>query len=182
VKGRGGTDFAGGDWNGTGGIASFSASSAGGGDDISFALGYVDNSFLPNLGLSSYTSFGGQTVDGSSVLIRYTKGADVNLDGLINGDDVTIVGADLNGGGTGEWFLGDFDYDGICDSDDVTVLGALYDPTAPPLSSAELSARFGGEFAAAFERGRAMAVPEPSALAMLGLGGLSLLKRHRRQN
>src|SRR6185503_15711129 len=164
--------FAGGDWNGTGGISSFAASSAGGGDDISFAVGYVDNSFLPNLGLASYTSFGGQTVNGTSVLIRYTKGADVNLDGLINGDDVTIVGADLNAGGTGEWFLGDFDYDGICDGDDVTVLGALYDPTAPPLSSAQLTAQFGDEFANAFARGQTLGVggiPEPSSAAFLGL-------------
>src|SRR5205823_2365876 len=137
--------------NGTGGIASFAASQAGGGDDISFAVGYVENSFLPQLGLSSYTSFGGQTVDSGSLLIRYTKGADANLDGIVNGDDVTIVGADLNNGSTGEWFLGDFDYDGICDGDDVTVLGALYDPTAPALSSGQLTAQYGREFAAAFE-------------------------------
>ena len=75
----------------------------------------------------------------------HTRGADCNLDGVVNSDDVTIVGGDYNAGGTGEWFLGDFDYDGICDGDDVTVLGALYDPTAPPLSSSELTARFGSE-------------------------------------
>jgi len=52
----------------------------------------------------------------------------------------------LNAGGTGQWFLGDFDYDGICDGDDVTVLGALYNPTAPPLSAGQLTAQFGSEF------------------------------------
>lgn len=180
--GRGGTDFANAPWNGAG-INSTSASAAGGGDGISFAIGYVDNSFLPNVGLASFTSFGGQTVDSASVLVRYTRGADANLDGLVNGDDVTIVGTDFNAGGTGEWFLGDFDYDGICDGDDVTVLGALYDPTAPPLSGAELTAQYGSGFATAFERGRQLGpanVPEPSSLMVLGIGAAALLKRSRR--
>jgi uncharacterized membrane protein len=64
----------------------------------------------------------------------------------------------------------------------VTVLGALYDATAPALSQAQLSAQYGSEFAAAFARGQAMAaVPEPTALSLLGLGGLAMLKRRRRQ-
>src|ERR1044072_9906009 len=96
----------------------------------------------------------GQTVDSSSLLIRFTKGADCNLDGLVNSDDLTIVGATYNTAGSGDWFLGDFDYDGMCDSDDVTVIGALYDPTAPALSPAQLTAQYGADFAAAFEKGR----------------------------
>ncbi len=185
VSGRGGTGFATGTWNGTGGISSFKASPAGGGDLTSFQVGYAENSFLPNLGTASYTSFGGQTVDSGSLLIRYTKGADANLDGIVNGDDVTIVGTDLNAGGTGHWFMGDFDYDGMCDGDDATVLGVLYDPTAPPLSSAQLNAQYGEEFAAAFERGRALAalgaIPEPSSAVLIGLGGLAMMKRQRRR-
>ncbi len=188
VAGRGGTDFANAPWNGTasGAIASYASSTAGGGDGISFALGYLENSFFPFLGLSSYTSFGGETVDSGSLLIRYTKGADANLDGVVNGDDVTIVGLDFNAGGTGEWFLGDFDYDGMCDGDDVTVMGALYNPTAPPLSSAQLSAQYGDEFAAAFERGRALAaagaIPEPASITLWGVGFSSLLLKRRRRS
>ncbi len=185
IAGRGGTGFAHAPWNGTGGISSFKASIAGGGDGVSFAIGYVPNSALPTLGLPTYGTFGGQVVDSGSLLIRYTLGADANLDGIVNGDDVTVVGADLNAGGTGDWFLGDFDYDGICDGDDVTVLGALYNPTAPPLSANQLTAQFGSEFAAAFERGRAIAasraaVPEPSTITLLGMTSISLLRRRRR--
>src|ERR1041385_8856281 len=103
---------------------------------------------------------------------------------MVNGADVTIVGADVTAGGTGEWYLGDFDFDGKCDGDDVTVLGALYSPTAPPLSLAQLTAQYGDDFAAAFERGRALAasssVPEPSGFALLSLPMLAAIKRSRR--
>ncbi len=188
VAGRNGTDFAAGDWQGTGGISSSAAAPGGigdgtnGGDGVSFAIGYVENSFLPQLGLPSYTAFGGQTVDGGSMLIRFTKGADANLDGRVNSDDVTIVGALFNSAGTGEWFLGDFDYDGICESDDVTVLGALYDPTAPALGAAQLEAQYGNEFAAAFARGQSLksSVPEPGTGALIAFSATVLLARRRR--
>ncbi len=137
LAGRGGTDFGAATWNAAGGISSLSASPDGGGDGVSFAIGYVDNAFLPQLGLPSYSVCFGQNVDDTTVLIRYTLGADANLDGKVNTDDVTVVGALFGNGGTGDWFLGDFDYDGIVDSDDVTVLGAMYDPTAPALAPAQ---------------------------------------------
>jgi hypothetical protein len=50
------------------------------------------------------------------------------------------------------------------------------------LSAATLSARYGAEFAAAFEAGQAMAVPEPTTITALGLGAMGLLARRRRRN
>ncbi len=178
VAGRGGTGFANGSWNGSGIVSSTAAAA----DIVSVAVGYVDNSFLPNLGLPSYTSFGGQSVDSSSVLVRYTLGADANLDGRVNSDDLTIVGALYNNPSSGEWFLGDFDFDGICDTDDVTVLGAMYDATAPALSGAQLAAQFGEEFADAFARGQTSGVPEPGGAAVGGLGlALGSMARRKRR-
>lgn len=189
INGRGGTDFGNATWQGTGGIASAAAAPGGigdginPGDGISFAIGYVENSFLPQLGVGSFTTFGGQPVDGGSLLVRFTRGADCTLDGRVNTDDVTIVGADFGNPGTGEWFLGDFDYDGICDTDDVTVLGAMYDPTAPALSEAQLTAQYGSEFAAAFENGRRLgpSVPEPASSLLIGVGAYATLCRRRRR-
>ncbi len=132
LTGRGGTDFGMASWNGPGINSSVAAAQ----DGFSFAIGYVENSFLPNLGVASYSAFMGQTIDGTSILVRYTRGADATLDGVVNSDEVTIMGLNYNSVGTGDWFLGDFDYDGKCDSDDVTSLGLLYNPTAPPLSPA----------------------------------------------
>jgi len=55
IKGRGGTDFGNAPWNGIGGIASLAASNAGGGDAISYAIGYVANSDPPDLRLANVT-------------------------------------------------------------------------------------------------------------------------------
>ena len=124
-------------------------------------------------------------VGASSILIKYTRGADATLDGLVDNNDVTIVGGEFNNPNSGQWFLGDFDYSGACDNNDVTALGGLFNPGAPPYSPAQLSAQFGIAFAQAFAAGQAMdlsaAVPEPASIGMLGLGGLGLLARRRRR-
>ena len=76
--------------------------------------------------------------------MAFTRTADANLDGVVNDDDVTIVGASYAPGVAGaSWAVGDFDYNGFVDDDDVTLLGVLYDPGAPPLAAAAGSAGFG---------------------------------------
>jgi hypothetical protein len=90
------------------------------------------------------------------VLIAYTRTGDANLDGVVDDDDVTIVGATYAPGlPQPAWALGDFDYNGFVDDDDVTLLGAFYDPSAAPLISPSPQA-------ASF----VSAVPEPSSLIL----------------
>src|SRR5206468_9012583 len=83
--------------------------------DASHRLGYADNA---TLGVSS---FGGQPVDASSILIEFTYAGDSNLDGKV---DVTDLGAlATNWQSTRSvWTDGDFNYDEMVD---VTDLGAL---------------------------------------------------------
>jgi len=104
------------------------------------------------LPLGAFTSFRGQTVDSTSVLVAFTRTADANLDGVVNDDDVTIVGASYAPGVAGaSWAVGDFDYNGFVDDDDVTLLGAFYNPSASPLAAPGASV---------------VAVPEPGSLTL----------------
>jgi hypothetical protein len=141
-----------GTWDGKGITSSTSAAAP-----DSTSVGYAVNADMP---LGAVPTFRGQAVDPSSVLIRHTRLGDANLDGVVNDDDVTIVGA-MYAPGTANaaWANGDFDYNGFVDDDDVTLLGALYAPGETPIPAPD-----GGGVAA---------VPEPATWLMLALGGLA---------
>jgi hypothetical protein len=128
LTGRGGAGL-GGTWTGAG-ITSSAAAGANQTEPESRSVGYAENSQLP---LGPYTTFRGQAVDTTSVLIAYTRTADSNLDGFVNDDDVTVLGASYAPGAAGgAWALGDFEYNGFIDDDDVTLLGVFYNPAAGP--------------------------------------------------
>jgi hypothetical protein len=131
VAGRGGAGVGNGAWTGTG-ITSSSAAAANAVDAESRSVGYVENASLP---LGPYATFRGQVVDDTAVLIVYARTSDTNLNGAVNDDDVTIIGATyMPGAQNSHWALGDFDYNGFVDDDDVTLLGAFYDAAAAPLA------------------------------------------------
>jgi hypothetical protein len=132
LAGRGGPGL-GKPWNGQG-ITSSVAASANTTEPESRSVGYAENGAMP---LGPLTTFRGQPVDETSILFAYTRTGDANLDGMVNDDDVTIVGASYAPGvAQASWALGDFDYNGFVDDDDVTLLGAFYDPNAAPLIGA----------------------------------------------
>jgi hypothetical protein len=94
-------------------------------------VGYAENSALP---LGAYTTFRSVPVDDTAILIAYTRTGDVNLDGVVNDDDVTVVSANYAPGiGNRHWYDGDLDYDGEVNDDDNTLMGVFYDPTAQPV-------------------------------------------------
>ena len=129
LTGRGGPGL-GASWDGTG-ITSSAAAQANGAEPESRSVGYVENALLP---LGAYTSFRGVTVDDTAVLIAFARTGDANLDGVVNDDDVTVLGASYKPGvANGDWALGDFDYNGFVDDDDVTLLGAFFNPSAEAL-------------------------------------------------
>jgi hypothetical protein len=163
LVGRGGPGF-GASWTGQG-IASSAAAAA---DPESRSIGYAENASLP---LGAYTSFRGQPVDETSLLMAYTRTGDANLDGMVDDQDVTIVGATFDPAvPQSSWALGDFDFNGFVDDTDVTLLGALYDPTAEPLV-APIGAGAG-----------VVAVPEPGSMILAASAIAVLLGfRHRRK-
>jgi hypothetical protein len=114
--------------------------------------------------LGPLATFRGQSVDATSVLMAFTRTGDANLDGVVNDDDVTIVGASYAPGvPQAAWALGDFDYNGFVDDDDVTLLGAFYDPLAAPLAGPP------AEPGASGSADGVAAVPEPATLKLLGV-------------
>jgi uncharacterized membrane protein len=158
-------------WNGNG-ITSSTVAAANAAEPESRSIAYAENSGLP---LGPFTTFRGQPVDETALLIAYTRTGDANLDGLVNDDDVTIVGASYAPGvSQPHWALGDFDYNGFVDDDDVTLLGAFYDPSAtalsPPVASDDSTWRAEPEA----EVSAVAAVPEPGTLISAATAGILL--------
>jgi autotransporter-associated beta strand protein len=165
IAGRGAPGLIG-TWDGKGITSSTSAAAP-----DSTSVGYAVNGDMP---LGPVATFRGDTVDVSSVLIRHTRTGDATLDGVVNDDDVTIVGATYAPGvAQASWALGDFDYNGFVDDDDITLLGVFYDPSAPPVL-APIAVSGAG----------VAAVPEPSAiwLFIAGCAGALALTHRRNRN
>jgi len=121
-------------WNGSGIQSSYARDN---GNGFNLAIGYADNTDLAAVRASgSYTSFGGETVSSSCVLVQLTRGADATMDGIVDGQDVAIIGTHFQKPGSGQWCFGDFDYSGTCDGSDVAVLGTSFGKTSPVLSPA----------------------------------------------
>ena len=134
------------------------------------ALGMVDNQ---NTLLGYRDEFGGEAVDYSSVLVRYTYWGDIDLNGLVDSNDFDwlLYGyffpelPEDNG-----WWTGDLNWDGVVDADDFDWLLHGYYFQGDPMSGSGLPA------------GSPMsATPEPATLALLGLGALAAMASRRRR-
>jgi hypothetical protein len=140
LSGRGSSGgVAGGQWNGPTGLTSSTAAQAFlDNNKETLAIGYALNGEL----LTAYTTFLGQPVADSDLLIRLTRNADANLDGVVNNNDITILAGFYRPGTLGRhWHNADFNYDGEVNNNDITILAGFYAPNAPPLtlSSSSLS-------------------------------------------
>ena len=112
-------------WSGNG-IVSHTAASGG----SQYALGTADNS-SPNL-----TTFAGQAVDGTSVLIRFTYAGDANLDGQVDLTDLSILASSWQMAGR-QLSQGNFNYSSLVDLTDLSLLASNWQKILPtPLGMA----------------------------------------------
>jgi fibronectin-binding autotransporter adhesin len=159
------TGYAGGAQNGTTGIESSVAAATPG-----FAVGYADGADGVVAGLSS-----------GQIELKYTRYGDANLDGVVSGDDFTILVGNL-GKSVSAWDKGDFNYDGVVSGDDFTLLvgnlGKAANGADITLPAADLAAI--DAFAAA--NGLLASVPEPTTAGLLIVAGLGMLSRRRRNS
>jgi GH18 family chitinase len=118
----------GGAWDGSG-IMTSKPAAAGGLTTVAIAEAH------DVLGLSGSATqlWNGQTVDSTSILIKYTYAGDANLDGMISGDDYSAI--DFNAGVANAfgYFNGDFNYDGIISGDDYSTIDFNYRAQGLPL-------------------------------------------------
>jgi hypothetical protein len=156
-------------WQGTAGVTSSVAASLSG-----YALGYAEASDALGLSGTSTTNWLGQTVDGTSLLVRYTKAGDATLDGSVDFNDLVKVAQHYNDvSGNRTWFEGDLNYDGNVDFNDLVLLAQTYNTALPA-----------GPVPAAVSADWAMAlasVPEPGSLGAIGLVGVAVWGRRRKR-
>ncbi len=121
------TGYNAGNWQGNGVTSSNAADPSTNGI---YTLGIVDNAAMTN----AFTSFGGQTVDTSSVLVRFTYRSDRNLDGAINiNDSFSFNGSYNEAASSFNWLAGDLNFDGICSINDSFLFNGSYNESLPPL-------------------------------------------------
>jgi len=116
------TGYAGGSWTGNGITSSAAAAASSSAQQT--AVGYAEAS---DLGVST---FWGQSVDPTSVLVRYTYSGDANLDGSVDTIDFNLVASHFSQSGA-MWDTGDFDFNGTTDTIDFNLLVSNFSLSLP---------------------------------------------------
>ena len=112
--------YNGGTWNGNGITSAVAQSVAlNAANPNKTAIGFAEASAL------GVSSFDGQPVDSTAILLKYTLAGDANLDGKVNAQDFDDLASNY-GKQSRTWLQGDFNYDGQVNSLDFNVLAANF--------------------------------------------------------
>jgi hypothetical protein len=155
--------YAGGAWNGPGIDSSATAANSG------YGLGVADSADPGNpADLSS-----------DQIEIKYTLLGDLNLDGVVNGDDFTILVGNLGKSVSG-WDQGDFFYTGTVNGDDFTALISNLGKSANGGDVQLPASVYAAVDAFAAAHGLMADVPEPASVGLAVLGIMGALSVRRR--
>jgi hypothetical protein len=140
-----------------------------------YGLGVVLND-LAQVGGSGpiYTSFGGQSVSGNEVLVKFTYFGDADLSETIDATDYSLIDNGYVNSLSG-WINGDFDYSGTIDATDYALIDNAYVNQSGPLAEeliAEHTRMFGSEYTSALQAIRSGLIPEPAGVGACILAGL----------
>jgi hypothetical protein len=125
IAGLVGTGYAAGAWTGVGGIASGAAAAN---TSHLTALGTILASAAANT-----STFDGQPISATDVLVKYTYYGDTNLDGAVDIADYTRTDVGFITPGSGGWSNGDFNYDKAVDGSDYTLIDNAFNGQTTPL-------------------------------------------------
>ncbi len=112
-------------WDGNHGIVSSTAEASAKGDG-KITVGYLDGAAQNDPDIGNYAAnVGGPSLATNQVIFRPTLMGDLNLDGVVNGDDIGIlIGLGYYGKSTAPhgWFDGDLNGDGVVDGNDIGLI------------------------------------------------------------
>ena len=151
IRAQIGTAYNGGLWDGPGITTSL-------GNVNNFAIGYAE---AGDIFTTFPANFVGESIDGSTAIVRFTRYGDADLNGVVNIGDFAKLAANFNTPAV--WVRGDFNYDGQATIADFSLLAANFN-LGLPIDSA-----------------RPSTVPEPVA-GLLGVlaAAIGLPARRRR--
>ena len=115
------------------------------------------------------TTFDGQTVSNTDVLVKYTYYGDTDLSGVVDSSDYIAIDNGFNNQLTG-WNNGDFNYDGMINGDDYALIVAYNSQGGVSLATVSTQPTEMIAIDTAQMAGSA-AVPEPATFSLLIIGG-----------